>query len=112
MTQDKIVRLINAADVAVVPNREDEFTKYCFPYKVVEYMACNTPIVATKLGDVELMLKGYKDSLCMPDDEDDMCKKIRIQLKKGKIDYRKKLKNNTWNNIAYKFHKILTSYPA
>ena len=110
LTQDNVVKLINAADVAVIPNRDDEFTRYCFPYKVVEYMACNTPIVATKLGDVELMLKDYKDSLCMPDDEDDMCRKIKIQLKKGKINYRKKLKNNTWDIIAYRLHKILTNY--
>jgi len=110
LTQDKIAKLINAVDVAVVPNRDDAFTRYCFPYKVVEYMACNTPIVATKLGDVELMLKDYKDSLCMPDNEEYMCKKIKIQLKKGKINYRKNVKNNTWDSIAYRLHKILVDF--
>mgnify|MGYP001608492627 CR=1 FL=1 len=110
LTQDNVVKLINAADVAVVPNREDEFTKYCFPYKVLEYMACNTPIVATKLGDVGILLKGFKDSLCKPDDEKDMCKKIKIQLKKGRINYRKKLKNNTWSNVAAKLDKILREH--
>ena len=112
LSQEKVAKLINAADVAVVPNRDDEFTRYCFPYKVVEYMACNTPIVATNLGDVGLLLKGFKDSLCKPDDEDDMCKKIKIQLKKGKIDYRKRLKDFTWDSIAYKFHNILTRHLA
>lgn len=110
LTQDKIAKLINAADAAVVPNKDDEFTRYCFPYKVVEYMACNTPIVATRLGDVALMLKDFKDSLCMPDDADDMRRKIRIQIKKGKIDYRKKLENNTWNRIALKLDKILKGH--
>ena len=110
LNQEKVAKLINAADVAVIPNRDDEFTRYCFPYKVIEYMACNTPIVATRLGDVGLMLKGYKDSLCMPDDEDDMCKKIKIQLNKDKIDYRKKLKNNTWDSIAAKLNKILRGH--
>ena len=107
LNQEKVAKLINAADVTIVPNRDDEFTRYCFPYKVVEYMACNTPIVATKLGDVELMLKGYKDSLCMPDNEEDMYKKIKIQLKKGKINYRKNIKNNTWDSIARKLDMIL-----
>lgn len=110
LTQDNVVKLINAANVAVVPNREDEFTKYCFPYKVLEYMACNTPIVATKLGDVGILLKGFKDSLCNPDDEKDMCKKIKIQLKKGRINYRKKLENNTWNNVAAKLDRILKGH--
>lgn len=110
LTQDKIAKLINAADAAVVPNKDDEFTRYCFPYKVVEYMACNTPIVATKIGDVALLLRDFKDSLCMPDDADDMRRKIKIQLKKGRINYRKKLENNTWDRIALKLDKILKGH--
>ena len=108
LAQDKIVRLINAADVCVVPNRENDFTKYCFPYKIVEYMACNTPIVATKLGDVNSILRCYKDSLCLPDNTHDMYKKIKAQLKKGKINYRKNLKSNTWDNIALELHNIIS----
>lgn len=107
LTQDRIAKLINAADAAVVPNKDDEFTRYCFPYKVVEYMACNTPIVATRLGDVALLLKDFKYSLCNADDADDMRRKIMVQIKKEKIDYRKKIRNNTWERIANELDKIL-----
>ena len=110
LNQQNVAKLINAADVAVVPNKDDEFTRYCFPYKVVEYMACNTPIVATRLGDVELLLKDFKDSLCNADDERDMHGKIKIQLKKGKISYRKKLKDFTWDRIALTLDKILKEH--
>lgn len=108
LKQNKVVLAINAADVVVIPSPTNEFTKYCFPYKCVEYMACNTPIVATSLSDLKLMLKNYKDSLCKPDDENKLYEKIKRQLTKGKINYRKNLKNFTWDRIAMKLHKIIT----
>lgn len=110
LNQERVAKLINAADVAVVPNRDDEFTRYCFPYKVIEYMACNTPIVATRLGDVEILLKEFKGSLCNPDDEKGMHDKIKMQLRKGKINYRKKLKDFAWDRIALKLDKILKGH--
>ncbi len=107
LSQQDVAYAINAADVVVIPSPSNEFTKYCFPYKCVEYMACNTPIVATSLSDVSLMLKDYKGSLCAPDNEDDLYKKIKLQLKKGKIDYRIKLEDYTWDKIARKLSKIM-----
>lgn len=107
LNQEKVAKLINASDVAIVPNKDDEFTRYCFPYKVIEYMACNTPIVATRLGDVEILLKEFKGSLCEPDDEKDMHDKIKIQIGKNKINYRKKLNEFAWDRIALKLEKIL-----
>lgn len=108
LEQKDVVWAINAADVVVIPSPSNEFAKYCFPYKCVEYMACNTPIVATALSDVKIMLKNYKNSLCVPDNHDELYRKIRSQLKKGRINYRKNLKNNTWDKIALKLHKIIT----
>lgn len=106
LTQDKVVKLINAADVAVVPNPANEFTKYCFPYKVVEYMACNTPIVATDVGDVGILLKNFKGSLCEENNKKDMMDKIKIQLSKKRVNYRARLKNS-WHNIAKGLDRIL-----
>ena len=107
--QDKVAELINAADVAVVPNRANAFTKYCFPYKVVEYAACQKPIVATNVGDVAKFIGDYKDCLCMPDDSSDMAKKILIQLKKEGKKVRYNISNNTWKAIASKLNKIILS---
>ena len=48
---------LSAADVAVLPNINNEFSRYCFPYKLVEYMAAYFPIVATK---VEMIFNPFK----------------------------------------------------
>lgn len=107
LPQGMVLKLINAADVAVVPNPENAFTKYCFPYKVVEYMACNTPIVATNVGDVGIFLRNSKQSLCRQNDKKDMMEKIKMQLNNKEDNYRAAAMKNSWNNIALKLDKIL-----
>ena len=104
--QKKIVELINAADVNVIPNTINEFTKYCFPYKVIEYMACNAKIVATRVGDVENIVP--KNCLCVANNANALAKKIKSKLNsKEKINYRKTAKKYTWDNIARKFDKVI-----
>jgi len=107
LTQHQVAMLINAADVAVVPNRENAFTLHCFPYKVAEYMACNTPIAATRVGDVTRMLEKFPQSLCDPDDNEGLKKTILIQMKKDKVKYRKVVAQNTWDAIAKQFDLAL-----
>ncbi len=108
--RDEVVLGINAADVAILPNPVNDFSKYCFPYKIVEYMACNVPIVATDVGDVSLLLKKYSGSLCKPDDAEDLSEKIIAKLEDSKkIDYSKDLKNFRWEVLADKLNKIIES---
>ncbi|MDP7457702.1 MAG: glycosyltransferase, partial [Candidatus Woesearchaeota archaeon] len=108
LNQKGVVQVINAADIVVIPNTDNAFTKYCFPYKCVEYMACNTPIVATNVGDVGIFLKQFPHTLCKPDDVEDLKEKLKYKLThEEKIDYRKHIKKNTWDAIAEKLNTIL-----
>ena len=107
LPQDMVVKLINAADVVVVPNPENAFTKYCFPYKVVEYMACNKPIAASDVGDVGIFLSRFKQCLFKQNNKIDMMKKIKMQLSSKKVNYRKAAIKNSWDNIALKLDRAL-----
>ena len=109
LSQQDIVKLINACDVVVVPNRKNTFTQYCFPYKVVEYMACDVPIVATRVGDVAKILSKFPQSLCDPDDEQSMKKAIQNQIGKRKVPYRKHMMENTWDAIAKRLDAAIQS---
>lgn len=104
LNQKDVVVAINACDVAVIPSRINAFSKYCFPYKCVEYMACNVPIVATAVGDVKRLLD--KDSLCKVETKD-MIKKIKKQFDNRKINYRKELKDYSWENLAKKMNEVM-----
>ena len=106
--REDVVLGINSSDVAVVPNTANEFTKYCFPYKLAEYMACNVPIVATDIGDVSLMLKKYKGSLASPGNVDDFSEKIMLKLESNsRPDYSEDTKNFDWKILSEKLNEIL-----
>ena len=106
-----VVLAINSADVAIIPNPLNDFTKYSFPYKLVEYMACKVPIIATDVGDVSLMLKSYPGSLCRPNDVDDMAEKIISMLENyRRVDYGRELRKLDWKVLSGKLEKILTKY--
>ena len=106
LNQKGVVDLINAADVAVLPNTTNNFTKYCFPYKIIEYMACNANIVATKVGDVGDILQ--EDSLCKSDSVNELAEKIKLMLNSTKkINYRKIAKQYSWRNIAKKMDMVI-----
>ena len=105
--REEVVLAINSADVAIIPNTLNEFSKYCFPYKLAEYMACKVPIVATDIGDVSSMLKKYHGSLCKPDAYD-MATKIIGKLKSYKrVDYTKELKGLEWKVLSDRLNKII-----
>ncbi len=104
-----VVTALNSADVALIPNLESPFSKYCFPYKVLEYMAMGLPIVATDVGDVSLLLKKYPGSLCTPNDAEDMAEKIISRLKKpGKVNYSSDVKKLEWEVLAKKVEGIIS----
>ena len=108
--REEVITALNAADIAVIPNKKNVFSEYCFPYKLLEYMAINLPIVATNLGDVTLLLKNYKGSLCQPDNADDLSEKILAKLNYGKkSDYGKIVKNFEWKILAKKLNNVLKS---
>jgi glycosyltransferase involved in cell wall biosynthesis len=106
--REEVALALNAADVSVVPNRKNAFSEYCFPYKLLEYMAVNLPVVSTNVGDASIILSRYKDSLCKPNDKYDLADKIIKKISsKEKTNYSKIVNNLTWDNLAKKLDKII-----
>jgi len=106
--RSEVITALNAADVAVLPNRKSSFSKYCFPYKLFEYMAAGLPIVATNIGDSSLILSDYRDNLCKPNDRHDMAEKLIYALKSSKKrNYGSLLKSMAWKSLSKKLEKII-----
>ena len=106
--REQVMMALNSADVAVIPNRKNIFSEYCFPYKLTEYMAAKLPIVATASGDASIMLSKFKNSLCRPNDKYDLADKIIKKLnEKARIDYGNILKKLTWGHLANKLDSII-----
>ncbi len=104
--REEVVLGLNASDVGIIASPENNFTKYCFPYKLAEYMACNLPIVATNVGDVGLILKKYEGSVAKPNDAEDLSQKIILKLKDIRsVNYGADLSRLKWKKLAKKIDK-------
>lgn len=84
---DKIPILLNALDIAVICNRENDFGRYCFPQKAREIMACHVPLIAARVGSMEELLANQPSWLFEPEDETDLARAIEHRLHDRTTDY-------------------------
>jgi glycosyltransferase involved in cell wall biosynthesis len=64
--QETVVTILNASECGVVPYRNSLQVKYSNSCKLVEYMACGLPVVATRSGDNERILGPAYPGLVEP----------------------------------------------
>jgi len=84
---EKIPILLNALDIAVICNRENDFGRYCFPQKAREIMACHVPLIAARVGSMEELLTNQPSWLFEPEDETDLARAIEHRLYDRTTDY-------------------------
>jgi len=77
---DKMPLIFSALDVAVICNKDSDFGRYCFPQKLFEMLACNTPIVVANIGDIGKILAKYPESLYTPGNKSMLAEQINRQL--------------------------------
>lgn len=107
LSQKDVVYAINASDVLVIPYPRNLFTDFMFaPYKLVEFMACNRPVVVTDAGEMHKHIKD-KNLVAKAGDIEDLKEKIRYALKIGKVNSRKAAMEFDWRNIARKLDMAL-----
>jgi teichuronic acid biosynthesis glycosyltransferase TuaC len=84
---EKVPLLFNALDVAVICNRDDAFGQYCFPQKAVEIMACDVPLVATRVGSMKELLAEHPEWLFPPDDAGDLARVLEQRWQDKTTNY-------------------------
>ena len=95
---DKVPLMLNALDVAVVCNQDNNFGRYCFPQKTREIMACDIPLVAAKIGSLKKLLEDdHPDWLYTPGDSKSLAKVIEKRFRDPSTDYGRP---PTWSDIA------------
>lgn len=71
--------LFRALDIGLIPAKDSDFGKYCFPQKMYEMLACNLDIVASKVGEISKVLKEYPNHLYEATDTADLTRKVLNQ---------------------------------
>jgi len=64
-------------------------TRDIFPGKIVQYLACGKPVIATPLPGTKAVISGEKQGVIYTDDTDDMGEKMIALLKDD--EYRKRV---------------------
>lgn len=93
------------ADLLLVCRSNSEYANFGFPWKLGEYLLTKNPIVATKVGDIELYLKNNEEIfIAEPQDE----KSIYNAIKNVFDDYEKakQIANNGYNKALDVFNYI------
>ena len=105
---------LNTFNVGVMPLVKDEKTLGKCSFKIIEYMASGVPVVASPIGENNIVIKNYKDGF-LAKNEDDWVKKILLLSKNLKLKNemtkkalnKVKLKYSIENNIKI-LNKIFT----
>lgn len=94
---------INALDTAIICNADPAFYTYAFPIKAFEIIACDVPLVISKIGPLMEYFEKYPECFFKTNNVDSFCKAIESQLSRQLIF---NVKVNTWKNLS----KDINSY--
>ena len=100
---NKVPLFMNALDVAIVCNRENDFGKYCFPQKAREIMACQVPIIAARVGSMAELFSHQPQWLFAPDDAADLALVLENRLRDRTADYENV---HSWSDVVPKLENI------
>jgi glycosyltransferase involved in cell wall biosynthesis len=67
LPQSQLPPLISACDVATVPYSRSSFNDMSGACKIAEYLACGTPVVATRIAGHESDFLDTPEAMCRPD---------------------------------------------
>lgn len=95
-----IPQLISACNVVTMPYHRGPQVDMSNPCKLAEYLACNTPIVATRVTDLPILLAQCPKGLCEPGDTASLAAAILDQLQTPCIV--KFPQEFTWQSLAKK----------
>jgi glycosyltransferase involved in cell wall biosynthesis len=94
---EKVPLFLNALDVAIICNQDNEFGRYCFPQKAREIMACDTPLVTAKVGSLKELFRDHPDWLYDPGSYRSLARVLENRLTDRTTAY---IPSLTWTDLA------------
>jgi len=74
---EKLVPIIQGADVGIVPILYDEFTKYMLPVKLLEYVAMGKPVICSRTETIEAYFNEAMIQFASPGNVSELAGAIR-----------------------------------
>jgi glycosyltransferase involved in cell wall biosynthesis len=83
----KLPMLLNSMDVLLAVNKLSSFGTFSYPAKLYEAMSCHIPVVATATEPARWILNDRRQFLALPEDSQELSKRICDLLPMGRYDY-------------------------
>lgn len=101
---NRVPYFMNSLDIAVVCYADDNFGKYCFPQKTREFMACDIPVVAARVGSLKELFQDHPEWLYEPANVQSLVQVLENRIYDRKTDY---TAPPTWGDLAQILEKII-----
>jgi glycosyltransferase involved in cell wall biosynthesis len=85
VSQDEVVTLINACDVVTIPYKDTDIIRMTNACKLMEYFACNVPVVVTDVSDYASYFPEAFCCVAKPSDPASLAEAISNQLENGNV---------------------------
>lgn len=102
---ERIPRLLTALDVGVIYNRDNAFSRYCYPLKLPEMQQAGIPIVAANVGIMRQLSHDQRPFLFRPGDEQDLADAILQQINDPKHP---RARPQPWKSLASSLEGFLS----
>lgn len=99
-----IPAFFNAIDVMVAMNKSSDFGAFCHPQKIIEAVACGTPVIAPDLGTMASLLGHGPSTLFETGDSDSLVETVNARLKAGN---HQEAKVSDWAALARRLSSAL-----
>ncbi|MFC1962389.1 glycosyltransferase family 4 protein [Chloroflexota bacterium] len=80
-SREEVPGILQMSDILILPRPETKAGKYGFPSKLPEYMASGKPVIATDVGDHNLLVKNMSTGLLVSPDAKEMAEAILRLIK-------------------------------
>ncbi|RMH01754.1 MAG: glycosyltransferase, partial [Chloroflexi bacterium] len=98
-------KLQSGASLAIIYKHDNLQNKFCFPTKLIDYIALRIPVILTDVGSIpDYFVNMYNSILIPPGDLDCLIEKIRFLLVNDKV--RRQLANNAFKLLSREFNYI------
>jgi glycosyltransferase involved in cell wall biosynthesis len=105
VSQSTVAAMINACDVVTLPYERDPQVDVSNACKIAEYLTCGTPIVATRVSNMEAVFRQTPQILAEPGDPDDLAEKLALQLEHPVSSAQPP--DLTWSSLARRVEEAL-----
>jgi glycosyltransferase involved in cell wall biosynthesis len=109
-----VINYYNAMDIVAFPRKDNSLCQSTSSYKIFETMACEKPIIVSKLDAYKEIIEDNVTGLyCIPDDKDSLYEKIELLINDkelretlGKNAREWVCQNREWSNNGEQLRKI------